>query len=677
MANRYWVGGDGTWDTTTHWSATSGGAGGASVPKASDSVFFDQAGTYTVSISYTATCLDFTVSAGTVSFSGSSYNLNVYGSLSISAATSFFSFGGGIVFKATSTGKTITTNGVLLYTSLTFDGVGGGWTLGSELSFSGGKNITVTNGSFSTGNYSISGMSTLKSSNSNTRSISLGSSTIALSFIDFTTDTNLTFNAGTSTLNCPSLTIQAANKTFYNVAVTNSANFGIGSNTFNNLTFAGSTSAASQQLVTFNYSQTINGTLTRSSGTNSACRAFFKSQTVGSPITLTCAAVSLTDVDFMDITFAGASIPVSGIRLGDCNGNSNITFPASKTVYWNQLAGGNIYDAAWATTSGGSPSANNFPLAQDTAIFDNAGLNSGATITVGGTFNLGSIDMSLRTSNTMTLGFSYDTLSIFGNWTNGTGTTISSTSGTVVFLNRSAKTLTSAGKLFPTIQIKCLGSSLTLQDNFNGTQIYFNYGEFNINSNSVVLSSSFSVNGLSAKTLAIGTGSISIGASGSMAWYVGPGTPLSITGSGTINLTSASAKTFVGGDVITYPTINQGGAGTLTITGSNKFNNITNTVQPTSILFTAGTTNTFNNFSLSGTSGNIVTIGSVTAASHTLSKDSGIVSVQYCSISYSTATGGATWKAPTNLGNTNGGNNTGWDFTSTASGNGLFFGSNF
>ena len=33
MANRYWVGGTGNWDaTTTNWSASSGGAGGASSP---------------------------------------------------------------------------------------------------------------------------------------------------------------------------------------------------------------------------------------------------------------------------------------------------------------------------------------------------------------------------------------------------------------------------------------------------------------------------------------------------------------------------------------------------------------------------------------------------------------------------------------------------------------------
>ena len=43
MADRYWVGGTGTWSSTNtaNWSASSGGASGASVPTAADDVFFD------------------------------------------------------------------------------------------------------------------------------------------------------------------------------------------------------------------------------------------------------------------------------------------------------------------------------------------------------------------------------------------------------------------------------------------------------------------------------------------------------------------------------------------------------------------------------------------------------------------------------------------------------------
>ncbi len=137
---------------------------------------------------------------------------------------------------------------------------------------------------------------------------------------------------------------------------------------------------------------------------------------------------------------------------------------------------------------------------------------------------------------------------------------------------------------------------------------------------------------------------------------------LTSTGTGKINMTSATAKTFVGGDN-SYNTLNQGGAGTLTISGTNTFRNITNSVQPATILFTAGTTNTFtNDFDLNGTSGNLITIGSDTPASNfTLSKSSGTVDVSFCSISDSIATGGAAWYAGTT--STNGGNNTGWLFT--------------
>ena len=126
----------------------------------------------------------------------------------------------------------------------------------------------------------------------------------------------------------------------------------------------------------------------------------------------------------------------------------------------------------------------------------------------------------------------------------------------------------------------------------------------------------------------------------------------------TISMTNAAAKTFVGSGG-TYPTLNQGGLGALTITGNNIFYNITNTTQPTTISFTAATTTTFNYFSLSGIAGNLVTVGSATTANHTLSMSSGVANTQYMSISRSTATGGAGWIAATS---TNGANNAGWVF---------------
>jgi hypothetical protein len=134
-------------------------------------------------------------------------------------------------------------------------------------------------------------------------------------------------------------------------------------------------------------------------------------------------------------------------------------------------------------------------------------------------------------------------------------------------------------------------------------------------------------------------------------------------------MTAATAKTFVGGYSTFNCTLNQGGAGDLTITGGTTLSDITNTVQPATVLFLAGQSHTFSNFSLSGTAGNLITIGSTTAGFHVLSKSSGAVSVSNCSISYSLATGGATWNA---LNSTNGGNNAGWIFAVAGGLGGLF-----
>lgn len=106
MADRYWVGGTGTWNSsnTANWSATSGGASGASVPTSADNVLFDDnsaAGNFTVTISGAVNCLTFDgLSGGSkilTIIGDTSSSLNVYGSAlrtTTSASTSFSSFNG-------------------------------------------------------------------------------------------------------------------------------------------------------------------------------------------------------------------------------------------------------------------------------------------------------------------------------------------------------------------------------------------------------------------------------------------------------------------------------------------------------------------------------------------------------------------------------------------------------
>jgi len=552
-SGRYWVGGTGTWNfpSTTNWSFTSGGASGAPTPLAQDDVFFDQAGTYTVNFGAVgATCNNLTVSAGTVTFS-SGTSLAVSGSLSLVAGTNW-SFGATVTFNSTTTGNTITTNGTSFNNSIIiFDGAGGGWTLGSAFTSTAG--ITVTNGSFDTGNYNVTALS-FGSNNSNTRTITFGSSTVSLSASNGTVftfgSTNLTFNAGTSQINFTGniATSQqcsvglSSSLTYNNLAFTGTLS-GTGSiqitgaATVNNLSFSGRTTTGIGNIY-ISGNLTVAGTLTLSPGSTPTCRTIFTSNnTITRTLTVGSFAAGSADYDFRDIAITGAASPISGTRFGDCKGNSGITFPAAKTVYWNLAGAQNWSATGWATSSGGSPAAANFPLAQDTAVFDNTGSVTG-TITVNSAWNIGTIDMSARTS-AMTLS-NNTAYSIFGNWINGSGTTLSGTSA-ITFAGRGSQTITSAGKSFTQdITINSFGGTVTTQDAFttgstgSTRTTTLTAGTLDLN-NLTWTTGLFSCSG---GTLAFGTGNISLTSSGS-SWTGSVST--TITGTPNVYLTYSGA----------------------------------------------------------------------------------------------------------------------------------------
>jgi fibronectin-binding autotransporter adhesin len=581
MAARYWVGGAGTWSSTntTNWSTTSGGAGGASVPTSADTPTFDaNSGT------------------GVVTFTN-----------------------GGVTVGST----TVNNSGIEL-------------SLGAA--FASSAALTLTLGTFTTNNYAVTATS-LSSSNTNVRTINLGSSLVTLSAsgatptVNLLDTSNLTFNAGTSqlTLTNASAAINSGGLTFYNVSFTSTGltTPSIGGdvdNVFNNLTIAGKTSAgiAAFQLGS---NQTINGTLTLSVGTNATMRTFLRSNTIGITRTLTCAAVaSLADIDFRDITIAGAAAPVSGTRLGDCKGNSGITFDAAKTVYWvgTSISLNWSSSGAWSDSVGGAASAIWFPLAQDTATIEATNLPTGGTSTINAAYNIGTIDMSARTPNTMTLATGTTAPSIYGNWINGTGTTLTGT-GTMTFAGRGSQTITSAGKTFTQgFTIDTPSGTVTLQDAFTTSRAAANAigvtaGVFDANNYNVSLTStSGGVDSSSGRvrTVAFGSGTWVIGGTN---FDFDPATNLTVTGTGTLSFTSTATKNFQGGGIQTYPTLNQGGTGTLTVTGSNKFAGLTNTAIGR-IQFTGGTTNEFTSFTISGALGNLLQLGSTNTTQAILKK---------------------------------------------------------
>jgi hypothetical protein len=635
-STRYWVGGTGNWSDTARWSTSSGGASGASVPRSHDDVVFNSASNATA---YTATVNTVTggirmkaltiagPAAGNVTLAGTAAMNGIHGNVTLPATGLTWSYTGNVALSGSTTGKTFTTNGVSLSTFITINGVGCGWTLGFNLTAPNGG-VFVTNGTFDTSTYNIT-TGEISSDNINGRTITFGSGTMtltSLTFINFgtteTTRAGLVFNAGTSQINASFgiPTLAGNNQTFYNVSFTNTSsgtNTISGVNSFNNLTFAGPT-ANNTKLILFNDNQTVTGTFTCSAGADATARRFIQSNTLGTPRTLTCAAVSLTDVDFRDITIAGAAAPATGTRLGDCKGNSGITFTAAANKYWNLAAGGTFSGTAWATTSGGTPAANNFPLAQDTCIFEATGLNSGATVTISGNHNIGTIDMAARTANTMTLTLN-GSPNIYGNWINGTGTTLSGT-GTITFAGRGSQTLTSAGKTFTqTCTVDSIAGSLTLQDAYQNTNVTFTLtnGEFNTGSFAVTIGA-LSTSNSNARTLAIGTSTFTITGAGGSAWNAATSTNLTVTGTGTITLTSASAKTFVGGGVsYTNITLNQGGAGTLTISGNNTFKDITNTYKATgaTTINMGTTTQRVSQWTAAGEAGRLLTIQGTSASS--------------------------------------------------------------
>jgi hypothetical protein len=356
-------------------------------------------------------------------------------------------------------------------------------------------------------------------------------------------------------------------------------------------------------------------------------RHFLQSNTIGTTRTLTCAAFSGTDADFRDITIAGAAAPVSGTRLGDCKGNSGITFPAAKTVWWGVTTNGDwgATSATWSATNGGATSHANFPLAQDTAIFPAAYPNGGGSVTVNSAYNIGSVNMSDRTSNTLIFSTGSQTPAIYGNWINGTGTTLSGT-GYLNFSGRGSQTITSAGRTFTQpFSIDTPGGSVTLQDAFEtsrniGGAVDVVRGTFNANTYNVTISganSSFASSYSNVRTVALGSGTLLI--AGTSGFVATNSTNLTVTGTGTISLTSASAKTFAGGGIQTYPTLNQGGTGALTVSGSNKFAGLTNTAIGR-IQFTGGTTNQFTSFTLNGVLGNLLQLGSTNTTQAILQK---------------------------------------------------------
>ena len=697
MANRYWVGGTAAWDGTagSKWALTSGGAGGQAVPTSADDVFFSSLSTGTCTISTGNTgaksinCTGFT---GTLTGTAA---ITVSGSITLVAGMTY-SYTGSLLINATST----LTSGGKTHGPITFRNLSGGTlTLGSACTLGTTRNFDLSAGTLNLNGFTLS-TGVFQNNTGDTRAITFGSANIALttttaaaSILVIQTGTNFSWTGtGGFTRNqaaTANIDIFGLGGGTVSNAVNLTVNAGSSTLTFvtagwiKNLIFSGSTcTVAGSVNMAGNLTLASGGTYTSvvptflASGTVTSVGRMLGNTTVNaSGGTLTLAdAMTLGSTSIFTLTQGTLALANSNLSTGRFVSSNSFTraisFGTGNIALTSIIAGTTVLDMGTATnftmtTSGGGFTRNQAVTATmafgttggTTSNAPNLTVNAGAstlTITNGSWFK--NLVFTGSTSTVTALSFN-----VAGNLTLASGGTYTS----VYPEFRASGTLTCAGRTLASTTINGSGITVTLADAFSGSGLGLTQGTLTTSNFNVTTSGPFNSSNSNTRVLNMGSSTFTVGTN----FILATSTGMTLnSGTSTVTMTSALAKTFFGGG-LTYYNLNQGGAGTLTISGSNTFNNITNTTQPATVTFTAGTTQTVSSFGLSGTAGNLITINSTTPGSQfTLSDPSGIINAQYLSIQDSNATGGATWRALISNGNVNAGNNTGWIF-SLATGN--------
>ncbi len=669
MANRYWVGNGGNWnDNTNHWAASSGGAPGASLPGSSDNVFFDansfSSGSQTVTINVGATFLsmNWTGALNTPTLAGSS-PLNCYGSLTLISGMTI-TFTGDIVFYASglstfaTAGKTLSSHVLFGVISAGTYGITGGLNVGAS------HDIYHNNGTLNLGSNTIT-CRNFYTNGSITRTLQL--STTTLNCAQFIAGgSGLTVTTSTSTINCTASSFTAsfsgAGKTYSAVTLTGQNLSILGANTFASLSVTGA--AVKTGVCAVADDLTVTGALSIQ-GNSAVNRILFHSGTAGTTRAISAGSIgTLANVDFRDINANGAAIPWTGTSLGDCEGNSDITLNTPTTRYWVNGDGTWSDTAQWSTSSGGSSGAS-VPLPQDNVIFDS---NSGMTGFENVTIDMGRLgkDITLSTSGgfTIDLAQAFNEIEIYGSLL----VTQTPNFGPSFFVNldfvgRGSNTISVPADFYLTGFLLVgstsnTGGTVTANSDFKSVGFDLYGGTFNLNGYTwTVDAGAFSIDG---GVFNCGSGIIVIdhSASGIGNFTYGAGTFNRDTGTIWCKAGTSGEINFVGGNQSYYR---------LKITGDtqiyaqNTFYILEIDAPAKTIKFPAGDTQTIESNMLGGgnVTDNAILQSSAPGNPWYLTKSSGIILVEYVTLSDSHVSGGASWRAGQSVDD---GGNDGWSF---------------
>jgi len=188
MANRYWVGGTATWNSTagSKWSTTSGGVSGAAAPTASDNVFLDSNSGSGVITLTSAVCNDLNTTGFQGTINGTT--LTVSGNLTLGTDATYT-----LVNQTTFNGTTTTITNSVVWLGTWLVNSTGSLTLGDDVDIS--NSLSQTGGSIDLNGFTLRA-SRYGTASTGTFNLSLNGGDLILR--------NTTFTVGVSTFDAMS-----------------------------------------------------------------------------------------------------------------------------------------------------------------------------------------------------------------------------------------------------------------------------------------------------------------------------------------------------------------------------------------------------------------------------------------------------------------------------------------